>query len=218
METAKKVKVTIAVGVVVLAAVLAVTLTRSPPRVVRVGEGSGGGLLAATDGSGEACQANELLPAHVSAIRLSIVAYVGAGVRVRAYSGSRVVAEGTRGPEWTGTSVTVPVKPLRTSVANARLCVTIEQNSEAIYFFGVTTPARDAAVTATGERLTGRVGVEYLASGTGSWWSRILTVARHMGLGRAFSGTWIVLVIAALMAAVGLLAVRVTMRELPDER
>ena len=36
-----------------------------------------------------------------------------------------------------------------------------------------------------------------------------------MGLGRAFSGTWIALLLAALMAAVIALALRLTLRELP---
>jgi hypothetical protein len=40
-------------------------------------------------------------------------------------------------------------------------------------------------------------------------------VAQHMGLGRAYTGTWIALLVAALMAAVGALAIRLTLRTLP---
>ncbi len=36
-----------------------------------------------------------------------------------------------------------------------------------------------------------------------------------MGLGRSYAGTWIALLVAALMAAVGVLAIRLTWRELP---
>ena len=54
---------------------------------------------------------------------------------------------------------------------------------------------------------------EYLAAGNRSWWSRILEVARHMGLGHALTGTWVVGLIAALMVAVGGLAIRVALRE-----
>jgi hypothetical protein len=68
--------------------------------------------------------------------------------------------------------------------------------------------------TPIGQRLPGRIDIEYLGSGQGSWWSRLLPVARHMGLGRAFSGTWIVLLVAAMVAAVGALAGRLVLREL----
>jgi hypothetical protein len=80
--------------------------------------------------------------------------------------------------------------------------------------FGSPAPPQDAITLATGGKLAGRMNVEYLSAGPGSWRSRVLTVARHMGLGRVFSGTWIVLLIAAMVAAVGVLAIRLTLREL----
>ena len=44
--------------------------------------------------------------------------------------------------------------------------------------------------------------VEYLRAGHGSWWSRASSVARHMGLGHAASGTWIVFLLIALMITI----------------
>jgi hypothetical protein len=207
------VKVTLAVGVALLIAVVGYTLTRSPPRVIRAGAAPVT-LLSSLYGDGEACQIDEVLPAGVSAIRLSIVAYIGARIRLTVYSGSQVIAEGSRGPDWTGTSVTIPVKPLRHSVSNATLCFDVGPNSEAIYLFGRETPAAEALTVPTGGRLSGKLDISYLGDGKGSWWSRALTVARHVGLGRAFSGTWIALLIAALVGAVGILAAGLTVREL----
>lgn len=207
------VKVTLAVGVVLIAAVCAYALTRSPPRVLRAGPRATE-LLGGTDRDGQACQAGEVLPADVSAIRLSLAAFFGAPVRLRAFSGSTLLTEGTRGPEWTGTSVTVRVKPLKRAVSNVTLCFDIAPNSESIYLFGRATSPREAMTLPTGGPLAGRLDVEYLASGRGSWWSRVLSVARHMGLGRAFSGTWIVMLITAMVAAVGALAMRLTLRDL----
>jgi hypothetical protein len=207
------VTVTIAVGVVLLLAVCAVVLTRSPPRVVRPGQ-QANAELGAIATSGHVCQAGEVLPSGVSAIRVSLQAYYGARVQLVVFSGSQVVAEGRRGPEWTGSSVTVPVKPLNYTIAPATVCVQVGPNSEPIFFLGHETPAKAAAVTNNDASLSGRLSLEYLASGEGSWWSRILAVARHMGLGHALTGTWVVLLIAALMAAIGLLAVRLTWREL----
>jgi Predicted membrane protein (DUF2142) len=204
------------VGVVLLLAVGALTLTRSPPRVVRVSSNVEV-LLGTTAGSAEICQENEVLPAGVSAIRLPLQAFFGAKVLVQAFSGSQVLTEGRRGPDWTGKSVTVPVTPLTHAASHVKLCIDLGPNSEPVYVGGVETPKREAA-TLKGRTLVGRVSVEDLASGRGSWWSRIPAVVRHMAIGRAFSGTWVVALIVALVVAVGALAVRLTVRELPAPR
>ncbi len=216
----RNVQVTLAVGVALLVAVGAVTLTRSPPRVVRTGwRGEHGELYLAT-GDITVCQANEVLPSGVTGIRLWMRAFFGTQVHVVAYSGSQVLAKGSRGAEWTGESVTVPVKPVDHTTSDVRLCIALGPNSEPVILIGDLTPPQEAAgVPESGStaaaKLKGRVGVEYLAAGRSSWWSRVLSVAQHMGLGRAFSGTWIALLAAALMAAVGALALGLTLRELP---
>jgi hypothetical protein len=205
--------VTFVVGIALVVALVAVVLTRSPPRLVSGGTPTEG-LLGSAASSFESCQAGEVIPAGTSAIRLSLETYLGAKVRVTAYSGTRVLAQGRRGPEWTGTSVTVPIKPLGYTASNVKLCIAVGPNSQPVFIQGSQAPRLDAAVV-NGEPIDGRVGVEYLASGQGSWWTRILTVARHMGLGHALSGTWVVLLIAALVAGCGLLAVGLTLGELP---
>jgi hypothetical protein len=227
----RNVTAALAVGVALLAVVGAVTLTRSPPRVVRVGVPGGdahSALLAHEAIDFAACQPDEVLPAGVSGVRLALWAFYGANVHVRIYSGSQILTEGSRGADWTSDSVTVPVKPVDHSTAGVDLCFGIGPNSQPILMLGSDAPRREAASIDLGgdsptptvaasehELLEGRVGVEYLAAGAGSWWSRILSVARHMGLGRSYSGTWIALLVAALMAAVGTLAMRLTLRELP---
>ncbi len=212
---------TLGVGVALIMAAGALTLTRAPPRVVRVGTRSTGTILAIATEAVEVCQGGEALPAGVSAIRLSLGAGYGSGLRVVASSGGGVLTEGSRGPGWTTGSVTVPVTPLKQAASPVTLCIDLRPTSEPIIFAGIHAPARVAAVSGAGERLTGRVGVEYLAGGRGSWWSRILAVARHMGIGHALTGTWVALLIAALVAAVGVLAIGLALRESrssePDE-
>jgi len=218
-----RVKVTLALGVVLLAAVGAFALTRSPPGVVTSGAAPTSAPLDQLRGDISVCQTDEVLPADVSAIRLSMWAFLGWRIHVVAYSGTRPLTEGRRAADWTSDSVTVPVKPLSHATSNVVLCFAIGPNSEPVLLLGRTTPAQEAAAVLTGiepgssysGRLPGRVGVEYLASGRGTWWSRAEEVAQRMGLGRSFSGTWIALLVAALMAAVGVLAVRLTLREIP---
>lgn len=205
---------TLGVSIALMVAMVALTLTRSPPRVVRVSASSNYTLATAANDI-EVCQANEVLPAGVRAIRFAVGAYYGSRVRVRAYRGSRVLVEGRRGADWTGNSVTVPVTPLSHTTSHVNVCIEAGPNSELIYFSGSPASAQESAVSRGGLPLGGRVGIEYLAPGQGSWWSRILLVARHIGLGHVLSGTWVVLLIAALVAAAGLLAIRLTLRELP---
>jgi hypothetical protein len=223
--------VTLIVGVALLAAIGAIVLTRSPPRVVHVGV-PGGDFQKELLGGGPTdlavCQPDESLPAGVTGIRLALWAFYGANVHVRVYSGSRVITEGSRGADWTSDSVTVPVKPLNQGISHVKLCFAIAPNSQPIRILGTFAPTREASSVNVGGAvptpavaasrhvlLRGRMGVEYLGPGTGSWWSRVLSVARHMGLGRSYTGTWIALLVAALMLAVGALAVRLTWRELP---
>jgi hypothetical protein len=220
----RRVTATLAIGIALMLAVSAFVLTRSPPRVERVGARHEQ-VLTHVAGDFAACQANEVLPAGVTAIRLSTWAFLGFDIRVRAYEGAQLLTEGSHGADWTSASVTVPVKPLRRSSPNVTLCFAIGPNDEPGIILGAPAPPAQAAVVltrdtptpaaASNEVLPGRVGVEYVAPGHGSWWSRAASVAMHIGLGRSYSGTWIVLLIAALMAAVGVLALRLTLRELP---
>jgi hypothetical protein len=229
----RRVTVTFAVGLALVVAVGAVALTRAPPRVVGVGApvgewiGPDGAIVGSTSGDPTVCQANEVLPGGVSAVRLGIWAFFGSRVRVMLYHGAQLLTEGRRGADWTSDSVTVPVRPVAHTISDVRLCFVLGPNSEPLTLDGAVTPPREAAVisekstraaqlpASDSRPLGGRVTVEYLAAGRGSWWSRALSVARRMGLGRFYSGTWIALLIAALMLAVGVLAVRLTWRELP---
>ncbi len=201
-------------SIALMLAVGALVLTQAPPRVVRAAPRANT-VLSLTARDLAACQKGEALPAGVSAIRLSLgAAGIGGRVHVQAISGSQVLTEGEHGPGWTGNSVTVPVAPRDRSTARVKLCFDIAPNSEPILIAGRPSLRRqETAVTVGGVSLGGRLSVEYLAAGSGSWWSRALTVARHMGLGHALSGTWVVLLIAALMTGAGLLAVWLALRE-----
>ena len=226
-------KITIVLGLVVLAVVGAITLMDAPPRVVRsVGRelvGRGENVpIGFTTSHLVVCQTNEALPAGVVGVRLWMRAFYGTPVHLALYHGSHILATGAHSAAWTGQSVTVPVTPLSHEVANVALCFAIGPNSEPVTILGASAPARLRAVAARsgnlsepgigvteGEPLAGQIEVEYLAAGNGSWWSRVVAVARRMGLGRAVTGTWIALLAAALMAATATLAIRHALRELP---
>lgn len=206
-------KLVLVSGLVLVAVAGALTLSEAPPRVVR-GDGSNSNV-AFTVGSFNACQTGEVLPQGASAIRVGVAADVGPPVRISAYSGSRLIAQGSHPPNWTGSSVTVPfASPARTT-DGVKLCLSVGPNSEPVYIYGREALPYSAAVSVTGETLPGRVGVEYLAQGSGSWWSRALLVARHMGIGHALSGSWVALLVALLVGALTVLTVRLAWKALP---
>jgi hypothetical protein len=202
----------LATGLTLIAIAVALVLSGSPVRVVaknsvaaQAGSVAAQTGIASADGHAHACQADEVLPSSTSALRLSFEAAVGPSVTVTALSGTRVLTRGTRASGWTGAQVTVPVVRVPRTTSHVTVCFGLGQSREVVHIFG--RPSRTAAVASSGaDQIRGRFGVEYLAAGRHSWWSLVPSVARRIGLGRAPGGTWIVLVLAALMAAVAILA------------
>jgi hypothetical protein len=193
--------VTLAFGFALVVLALVVVLSGSP----QVLAGSNGieplgNVLTMVPGGGSACQAGETLPAGASAIRLSLGATAGPRVAVAVRAGGRIVAHGVSAPGWLGNVVTIPIAPVAHTVRDATVCFAFAGADERISFFGLPTAASSAARSGRGA-LPGRVAVEYVHSGSSSWWSRAVAVARRMGLGRAWAGTWVALFVGALMAA-----------------
>jgi hypothetical protein len=208
-----RVKLAFGIGLVVGAAVLAVTLSRSPISVARTNS-SAHVFLGSTRESARICQSSELLPGDTSAIRMQMFASAGPRVTVEVLAHGHIIAHGERGSGWTGGSVTVPVNRLTTVSTGVTLCFTLFPNgAEGVSLTGEPTNEALAAQERVGP-LPGRIRVEYLRPDRSSWWSLILPVARRMGLGHAGSGSWSVLLVVGLMIGVLLLSSRVVLREL----
>ena len=188
-------------GLLLLAVALIVTLSGAPLVVAHDNATPANEpLVEARSGSG-ACQGGEVLPAGISAIRLTLVAAAGPRVNVTVFSGGRVIAAGATASGWTSGAVTVPVKPLAHAVSPARICFELGQSVEKVQLGGSRTAAAVAASDLAGKPLSGRFTIEYMHTGSSSWWSLAKTVARHIGLGHAPSGTWIVLLLLVAMGA-----------------
>jgi predicted membrane protein DUF2142 len=201
------VKVALAGGLALLAICVVAVMSGSPVRVAATNSVVLRAKVTTAHGDSRLCQGGEVLPQGTSAVRVDVEAVVGPRVMLTALSSRRVLTAGERGSGWTGADVTVPVARVRRTTPGAEVCIA----------FG---PSREA-MTVLGERRErpaggsiGRVRIEYLEAGDRSWWSLALAVARRIGLGRAPSGTWIVLVLGALMVAVAVLASWLAIREL----
>jgi hypothetical protein len=198
---AARLKITVGLCLLAGAAAIAVTLLQSPLTVAAVNT-TATAQLGKTSRTTAVCQAGEVLPRGTSAIRLRVFAFLGPRVTVEVRAHGRVIVHGERGSGWTSGAVTVPVKPLAATRSGVELCFTFfTAGNEDDWYVGERTAGAHAAQGGGGPPY-GRVRVEYMRPGSSSWWSLAPTVARHMGLGRAWPGTWIVLLLAALMGCV----------------
>jgi hypothetical protein len=205
-------RVALTVGLALTAAALGVVLSRSPITVAGTNSSPAHHAIAYVAGGSSGCQEGGTLPRGTSAIRISAAANTGPRVTVTALSGSLVLARGTRDAGWAfNETVTVPVKRVSRTIPNAVICIAFGPAIEPIQING--TVVRRTAANGSASR-TVNFRVEYLRAGHESWWSLASSVARHMGLGHAASGTWIVFFLIALMITVATLASRLVLREL----
>jgi hypothetical protein len=202
-------------GGLVLTVVAAAIVLSGAPQVLAGSNGVDAVIyppLTSVAGSASACQGNETVPAGWSAIRLSLEASAGPRVAVAVHTGTTVVAHGESAPGWLGRVVTVPVEPTERTVHHATVCFSFTGANERVSLLGVHTPRPSAAKHGARAR-PGRIAIEYLHAGSSSWWSLAPAVARRLGLGRAWAGTWVAVIVAALMAAAIALASWLILRE-----
>ncbi len=208
-----RIKIVLAAGLALIALATVAVLLHSPETVAATNGVVPRTSLASTFKDAQACQAGETIPAGTTAIRLQIVATTGPRVSVQVRQGRRLLTSGTLAPPWYGSVVTVPVARVEHVVRHATVCFQLSDLSGEIQAYGSPTPPAQAA-HAAGKALPGRIAIYYLRRGAQSWLSLAGSVAEHMELGRAASGSAIVVVIAALAAAAIALGAWTTNREL----
>jgi len=212
------VRVALAAGLAITLAAIGLVLAR-PPVAVLASNAVPPGLPLTYASTGD-CQTGEHVPAGTRAIRLSLYAFTGPRVKVVTIAGGRVLTSGELRPGWSGASITVPVRPVSRAASDVTICIGLSTIGERAVAYGSRTGEVEAASTraqaahtSEGEALPGRISVQYMGNGHLSWLSMVSSVADHMALGRAWSGTWVVFLVAALMLAVAALASRLILAE-----
>ncbi len=209
----RSVAITLAVGLTLMMLAIVVVLAGSPVTVAGTNSVPPTVNLELEKGDVSSCQPAGTLPRGTSAIRIAIEARaVGPAVTARVFSGSRLLTEGRQAGGWgAAPTVTVPVRALAHAFNDARICTIVGPTVEPFRFRGTMrhTPTTNAVKL---QDITLRM--EYLRPDQKSWWSLASSVAYHMGLGRAASGTWIVFLALALMLVVAVLASRLALEEL----
>ncbi len=186
-------------GLTILVLAIGVTLSRSPPTVARSNlVNTPNQFQVVAERPFTACQGGETLPAHVTAIRLSLDTVLGPELKLRVLKDSHVLTTGKRGAGWTAADVTIPVNPLTTSVRDVSICFSFVAKDESVNLTGE--PIRSPAHPVRNE--AGLIKIEYLRPGGTAWWSRISEIADRMGFGHAWGGTWLAPALALAMAAI----------------
>lgn len=188
-------------GLTLVTIALVLTMLGSPMSVARTTRvlNKPGGAIATTTQSASYCQDNEVIPKDVSAIRVWLDAAAGPRVRISVSSLGHVVVAGTRGSDWTGGTVTVPVRPLGRAITDATVCIAFPLHDETVIAAGEFASGPYAARSG-GHALKGRLWIEYLRPGTRSWASLAPSIIRHMGFGRAGTGAWPAFLVIVLLA------------------
>jgi hypothetical protein len=204
----RRVRVALAGGLGLLLVALAVVLSQSPLTVAGTNSVVANPRTLVTPGGSTVCAPTGTLPAGTSAIRLSLVGNAGPHVKLTARSGIQTIASGERAAGWgIAESLTVPVNRVSEAAPNTEICLNFGRAVEPVAING-----SFVRTIAGGEVPSFRV--EYLRSGSNSWWSLAPGVAERMGRGHAPSGTWIVFLLIALMIAAAALAAQLLIREL----
>jgi hypothetical protein len=202
-----RVRVGLAAGLVSIAVALAVVLTRPPLVVAGSNEVAPNFAITFTRGGETICQPGGTLPQGTKAIRVSLSPNIGPRVRLKVFSGSKVITEGERDPGWgVDETVLVSVKRVAHTASNTRICTDIGPAVEGVQVNGELVPVGGGKAI--------RLRMEYLRPGQSSWLSLAPSIANHMGLAHAPGGAWVGYAAIAVMIAVCGFASRLVLREL----
>jgi hypothetical protein len=211
----RSVTVVLAVGLALLGVAMIVVPTHSPSTVIGTNSVGGSNYIELEEkGKLESCQSTGTIPRGTSAIRLGIEGlYFSPAVTIKISAGSHRLMEAAHLPGGpSAPTVTVPVERFTHAVEDASICTTVGPAREPIRYYG--TPKHSSSIPHANPLQDAVLQMQYLRPSTKSWWSMTSSIAYHMGLGRAPSGTWIVFLVIALMLAVVFIAARLTLEEL----
>ncbi len=197
---------------VLLAGALLVAMSRSEPRLAGQNGVFAQDVVAETKSRAMTfCQDGEVLPKDTASIELSLATTSGLSprVRVQATKGGRVVTRGASAAGWSGNALAVPVRTVSRTVLGARLCLSFGKSGN-VQLVGTKKGTRTFDTSAPTTQ--SRIRVAYMRQGSESLWAYAPTMLHRMGLGRAWGGSWIVLLIVVLLIAPGALAVRQLLR------
>jgi hypothetical protein len=210
----RSVAITLAAGVALIGVAIVVVLARSQPTVAATNSVSATNYIELEErGRLSECQPAAAIPQGTSAVRIGVEGlYFSPAASVTLLAGSHFIARGHHVPGGPAApNVTVPIGRLSHAVRGARVCIAIGPALEPIRFYGA---PRHLSTQATNPLQEAILHLDYLRAGSRSWWSRVSSIAYHMGLGHAPGGAGVVFLLILLMLAVIAATCRLALQEL----
>lgn len=119
------VRVGMAIGFTLIATVIGVTLSSSPPVLAGTNSITAQRPVGETSGDARRCQNGEVVPVGTTAIRTWITGYVLPSVGVKVLARSQVITHGSRAGGWRGQVVTIPATRVPHTILDATICITL---------------------------------------------------------------------------------------------
>jgi hypothetical protein len=213
-----RVRLAIALGLLVVLGWLAVVLSRTEQRLAWTNtQVNVSGNDVPIKGRKRACQP-EAIPAKTAALRVFVGTRAGragpleGSIRAR----GREVASGDFGMVFDGQPATAELsRTVRSEIPTARVCFR-NRGRATVRLAGDRTPIRFGGVNPYGTVYDDEPRVDYLRPGEETWWSLAGTVAdRFGGAKTTFFGPWTMWAVFALIGTIWLAAIVLMLRRLP---
>ncbi len=191
---------TLAVCALVLATGIAAALSHASVRRTGTNDVVVAGVVDTLRGAHRLCQDDELLPAGTGALELTVTGrgHPAMAVELLDTATGAPVAAGTT-DAWGVASATVPLHPRIARDRDVHVCVGLHAPGAGAAAMLYGAPAAGAqSATDDGQRLGGRLRIDYVSSGARSWASFAPTVVARIGRTHAWSGTPVALFAALL--------------------
>lgn len=210
-----RVRLVLGGGLVLVLAVLVLEMSGSAQRTAGSNHVGAPVFAASVPGGGTLCQPIPPLPADIAGVRLLIGTYgrpvPALGLRFLTPAGATLAAGSLPAGARQG-YVTISIAHVPRPSRAATVCLEVH-GAHTVLLGGESGPAGSEIVD--GRPQPGNVSLLYLRPGSESWWQLLPTLDRRFALGKAsFFGRWTLPVIALVLLAVWVGAVRLLLREL----
>ena len=212
-----RVRVVLAVALVLVAGVLVLDASGSAPRSAGSDHVGTPAFSTSVSGGHAICQPVAALPADAATVQLLIGTngHPVPDLLIRFIDPSgRPEAVGHLAPGAREGLVTIPLRHVRGAPPATSVCLHVG-GSATVLLGGEAAVAGPGSAAVEGKPQAGRIGLSYLRGNAQSWWQLLPELTSRFGLGKAsFFGDWTLPVMALLLLGVWVGAVRLLAREM----
>jgi hypothetical protein len=211
------VRLTLAVGALLVAGALALDMSGRAPRIAGSDHTGTPVFAAAVPAGGKLCQASPFLPGDAARVQLLIGTYGHPAPELRMRftgPGGTPAATGNLPSGAREGLLTIPLRRIPGAPPARNFCLQLGRGTN-IVLGGEGGPVNASSEFVNGAQQAGRVGLLYLRRGEESWWQLLPALTRRFGLGKAsFFGEWTLPAVALLLVVVWVATARLIIREL----